>query len=104
MANSRCWTSNIFRRIVLVSSGCRGTGVVWSEHLWFVLVIIPRGRPTHLKRNSVMSDVEDYPGPSAHPEKKGQDFRRRADEEMVKPTSRPEPVKAKPRKKKLKPR
>jgi hypothetical protein len=38
-----------------------------------------------------MSDTEDYPGPSHnHPEKKGQDPRGRADEEMVKPPARPE--------------
>jgi hypothetical protein len=39
-----------------------------------------------------MSDTEDYPGPSQnHPEKEGQDPRGRANEEMVKPTARPEP-------------
>jgi hypothetical protein len=39
-----------------------------------------------------MSDTEDYPGPSQnHPEKQGQDPRGRANEEMVKPTTRPEP-------------
>ena len=38
----------------------------------------------------VMSDSEDYPGPSHdQPEKEGQDPRGRADEEMVKPPERP---------------
>jgi hypothetical protein len=40
----------------------------------------------------VMSDTEDYPGPTQrHPEKQGQDPRGRADEHMVKPPSKPEP-------------
>jgi hypothetical protein len=50
-----------------------------------------------------MSDVEDYPGPTRnHPEKKGQDSRGRADEEMVKPPVSPEPKKEKPRQQKQK--
>jgi hypothetical protein len=41
-----------------------------------------------------MSDTEDYPGPShGHPEKKGQDPRGRANEDMTKPSSRPLPEK-----------
>jgi hypothetical protein len=50
-----------------------------------------------------MSDVEDYPGPSRHPEKQGQDPRGRADEGMVKPPVSPNPKKGKSRKQKQKP-
>jgi hypothetical protein len=40
----------------------------------------------------LMSDTEDYPGPTQdQPEKEGQDPRGRANEEMVKPPARPEP-------------
>ncbi len=47
----------------------------------------------------IMSDVEDYPGPSHdHPAKKGQDPSGRADEGMVKPPARPKPKKEKSRK------
>jgi hypothetical protein len=39
-----------------------------------------------------MSDTEDYPGPThAQPEKKGQDPRGRANEDMAKPAARPLP-------------
>jgi len=50
-----------------------------------------------------MSDVEDYPGPSRQPVKKGQDPRGRADEGMVKPSTSPHPKKGKNRKQKQKP-
>jgi Family of unknown function (DUF6496) len=40
--------------------------------------------------NKWIMSTDDYPGPSDnHPEKEGQDPRGRADEEMVKPSSRP---------------
>jgi hypothetical protein len=40
----------------------------------------------------VMSETEDYPGPThRQPEKQGQDPRGRADEDMVKPASNPKP-------------
>jgi hypothetical protein len=52
-----------------------------------------------------MSEVEDYPGPSHnHPEKEGQDPKRRADEEMVKPPACPGPKKQKSPQRKRKPR
>jgi malate synthase len=51
----------------------------------------------------IMSDVEDYPGPTHnHPEKKGQNQAGRADEGMVKPSVNPEPKKEKPMKQKQK--
>jgi hypothetical protein len=45
----------------------------------------------------VMSDTEDYPGPTKdHPEKQGQDPRGRTSEKMVKPPAKP---RGKPKKK-----
>ena len=53
----------------------------------------------------IMSDVEDYPGPSNdQAAKKGQDPRGRADESMVKPAARSEPKKVKSRQQKRKSR
>jgi hypothetical protein len=41
----------------------------------------------------IMSDTEDYPGPSyGHSEKKGQDPRGRANEDMTKPAARINPI------------
>jgi hypothetical protein len=47
----------------------------------------------------IMSDTEDYPGPShGHAEKKGQDPRGRANQDMVKPAARPLPGRGQRRK------
>jgi hypothetical protein len=48
----------------------------------------------------VMSDAEDYPGPSDDPAKKGQDPHGRATEKMVKPPADGKPEQEKPRKQK----
>lgn len=66
---------------------------------------IPPDPSTDVIRREItaMSDVEDYPGPSRQPVKKGQDPRGRADEGMVKPPASPHPKKGKTRKQKQKP-
>jgi hypothetical protein len=55
------------------------------------------------KEDYPSSEVEDYPGPSHnHPEKEGQDPEGRADEEMIKPPTSPEPQKRNPTRRKRK--
>jgi hypothetical protein len=94
-SSDESWADLCIRELICHSSG----GIT-------IPTVFPRSRATNqliLCETLIMSDVEDYPGPTHnHPEKKGQDPPGRADEGMVKPSVSPEPKKEKPRKQKQK--